>query len=125
MNKFFGMFNRKEVPITLVQTWYLGLPNIARYTLWPILIGNPLRMDEWTFSSFKIQLQIIQKQMQQAKAQELQHLNPQPSNGNFKPRARPSGAKLTSIVSEGTREIDQEKSSYVLDSPDKALTLSP
>lgn len=63
--------------------------------------------------------------MQQAKAQELQHLNPQPPNGNFQPLTRPSGIKLTSIVSEGTREIDQEKSSYVLESPDKALTVSP
>lgn len=63
--------------------------------------------------------------MQQAKVHELQHLNPQPASGNFQARSRPPAAKLTSIVSDGTRELDQDKSGYGHESADPALNLSP
>lgn len=61
MNKFFGMFNRKEVRITLVQTWHLGLPNIARYCLWPILIGNQLALNKSIFESLLAQTKAIRR----------------------------------------------------------------
>lgn len=60
-----NLLKQQEEPCTLAQLWHRGLPNIARYCIWPILIGNPLKVDKWTFDTFRIQLKIIQQQMQQ------------------------------------------------------------
>jgi hypothetical protein len=40
IDKLKNMFNKKEPVLSIDQLWYRGLPNIARYCLWPILIGN-------------------------------------------------------------------------------------
>jgi hypothetical protein len=45
MHKFFNFFSKKEDLITLDQLWYRGLPNLARYCLWPIFIGNQLQIN--------------------------------------------------------------------------------
>lgn len=54
MDKFVKLLKKKEQPFTLDQLWYFGMPNMARYCLWPILIGNSLKIERWTFDSFKI-----------------------------------------------------------------------
>lgn len=35
-----GIFQKEKKIITIEELWYRGLPNVARYCLWPVLIGN-------------------------------------------------------------------------------------
>lgn len=44
-----------------MQTWYLGLPNIARYCLWPILIGNQLGLNKSIFESLLAQVKSVRR----------------------------------------------------------------
>jgi len=51
------------VPVTLSQVWYLGLPTIARYCLWPILIGNQLGLNKSIYESLLVQVKSIRNQV--------------------------------------------------------------
>lgn len=64
-DKFMGIFNKKEMPITLNQIWYRGLPNNARYCLWPILIGNQLGLSKTIYESVLIQVRSIRSKTEQ------------------------------------------------------------
>mmetsp|Transcript_28778 Transcript_28778/g.43466 ORF Transcript_28778/g.43466 Transcript_28778/m.43466 type:complete len:105 (+) Transcript_28778:3213-3527(+) len=58
-DKMMGLFKPKSPILSLEQLWYLGLPNLARYCVWPILIGNQLQLTKQTFSSVFFQVQRI------------------------------------------------------------------
>jgi hypothetical protein len=66
MNKFLNLFNKKETLITLDQLWYRGLPNLARFCLWPILIGNQQQLSENVFEINQLQLHQINQRVRAA-----------------------------------------------------------
>ena len=49
MHNLMNLFKKDQKIITLKELWYRGLPNMSRYCLWPILIGNPLNINRCTF----------------------------------------------------------------------------
>jgi len=54
IEKLRNMFHKKEPVLSIDQFWYRGLPNIARYCLWPIMIGNQLHIDKVVFDALVI-----------------------------------------------------------------------
>jgi len=54
MQRFKSIFNKKELPFTIDQLWYRGIPNMARYCVWPLLIGNSLHIDRALFDCLTV-----------------------------------------------------------------------
>ena len=64
MDKLMTMFQKKERSANLEDLWQQGLPNIARFCIWPILIGNSLHITKWTYESMQLQVQVIRNKLQ-------------------------------------------------------------
>lgn len=100
MDKLITIFSKKETAINLEHLWHKGLPSIARFCIWPILIGNSLHLNKWTYDSLYFQVQTIRNKLQ---------LQIQSKVGSDNKNAH----QLSSIISEGEREDSRVKPTRV------------